>query len=217
MFYITSISLQLQHWCCNNTSALLSVNLLKYLSNRSSHVAAITSHISLFIQKLQWNQCKKTHYIILSLQEAHCGSRSLCCSFTPNSFFSHTQQRFSHSQRREVRTHKTRVPNIPFHCAFLLWKSLTNFAKISPHNLGRAFHSPGGLTTVTTLSGSVRCLTWTLLVSREAEGGKAKVCPALVLQFSVFEAVPLTESLQPLKPPARSQWETFCMPGWATK
>lgn len=109
-----------------------------------------------------------------------------------------------------------RVPKIPFHCAFFLWKSLESLAEISPHSLGRAFHSPGGLSTKVAFQ-AVRCLTWALLVSREAEGGKAKVCPALVLEFSVFEAVPLTESLQPLKPPARSQWETFCMPGWATK
>lgn len=46
------------------------------------------------------------------------------------------------------------VPKIPFHCAFFLWKSLESLAEISPHSLGRAFHSPGGLSTkVATLSG----------------------------------------------------------------
>lgn len=38
-----------------------------------------------------------------------------------------------------------------------------------------------------------------------------KVCPALVLEFSVFQAVPLTE-FATINAPARSQWETFCMP-----
>lgn len=109
--------------------------------------------------------------------------RSLCCFFTPNSFFSHIQQRFSHSQTRGAEPTKP-SSQLSFHCAFFLCKSLESLAKISPHNLGRAFYSPGGLSTAPTLS-VLSCA-----AIQGTEGGKAKVCPALVLEFCVWRLCP---------------------------
>lgn len=146
MFYITSISLQLQHWYCSNISALLrSINVLKHLSNRSSHVAAITSHISLFRQKLQQNQCKKPLHYSFPAGAYAASSHQIPSSVIPNKGFLTSRPVWG-------RTHKTTVPNISFHCAFFLCKSLESLAKISPHNLGRAFCSPGRVSTATNLS-----------------------------------------------------------------
>lgn len=137
----------LQHWYCSNTSALLrSVSLLKHLSNKSSHVAAITSHISLFIHKLQQNQHKKILRYSAPAGSPLWEQEPMLVLHTKFLLQSFPTKIFSQPDRG-VRPHRTRVPNIFFHCASFLWKSLQSLAKIPPHSLGRAFYSPDELST----------------------------------------------------------------------
>lgn len=136
----------------------------------------------------------KKSYIILSLRTACCGNRNLSWILPPNPFFDHSWQRFSHSQFRAIRPHRTGAPNTYFPCASFLKKSPKPCQNNTSHSK-RGLHSPGGLSTnVYQPFRSCWLLNLNLVVSREDEGGKAKVWPTLLLDSFLFLAVPLTES-----------------------
>lgn len=112
--------------------------------------------------------------------------RSLCCFFTPNSFFSHTQQRFSHIRTGGAEPTK---PQFPIYL-FTVPSFSAKVSKALPKYHLTTWEGPFAAQVGSAQPPTCQSLNRSWAGIQGAEGGKEKLCPALVLEFSVWRLCP---------------------------